>query len=269
MMLGVEAEVSPPKGNGMRALGIAIAASALIVTASAQNHAAGGGHGYSGGFAGGRGSYSGVGRGIVSPPAGSIVNPGLPNGLNWNNAWRGYGGAYRGGGYYGRRGYGGYGGGYVLAYPVFVGPSPYDYNYLPPGYSAPSPGYYDESQGGGPPPAPAVVINQNFVPEQANPMVREYGPEDQGEPPSSGMRNYQNMPPKQPEAEATMYLIAFKDHTVVPALGWWIEGNMIKYVNLDHDINQASIDLIDRDLSRKLNAERNVDFRLPQAPPTK
>ncbi|HZU28260.1 MAG TPA: hypothetical protein VFA04_22215 [Bryobacteraceae bacterium] len=255
----------------MRAISIAIAASALIVTAPAQNHAGGSGasgaRAYSGGFSGGRGSYSGVGRGIVSPPAGSIINPGLPNGLNWNSAWRGYSGAYRGGGYYGghRRGFGGYGGGYILSYPVFVGPSPYDYNYLPPGYSAPPPGYYDESQGA--PPAPAVVINQNFVPETANPVVRDYGMEDQGEQPSAGMRNYQNMPPRQAEPEATMYLIAFKDHTVVPALGWWVEGNTIKYVNLDHDINQASLDLIDRDLSRKLNAQRNVDFTLPPAPP--
>src|SRR5579885_2781274 len=178
----------------MRVVSIAIAVSALIFTASAQSRGGSGGHGFSGSLSG-RGSYSGVGRGIVSPPAGSIINPGLPNGLNWNGAWRGYSGAYRGGGgYYGGRrgygryggGYGGYGGGYVLAYPVFTGPSPYDYDYLPPSYSTPPPGYYDESQGG--PPAPAVVINQNFIPEQANPVVREYGPEDQGDTPSPGLR---------------------------------------------------------------------------------
>jgi len=244
----------------MRPLSTAIAVLALAFTASAQSRgpvAPGAGH-Y--GVFGARGTYSGNGN-LVSPPAGSIINPGIPNGLNLGSAWHGYSGSYRtrygagrGYGYGGGRGYG-YGGGYgVLAYPIFVGGSPYDYGYLPSGYA---PGY-DESQQG-PPPAPAVVINQNFIPDRANPMVREYGPEDE----EQGMRNYQNAPPNQPEAEATIYLIAFRDHSVVPALAWWLEGNTLKYVNLDHDINQASVDLIDRDLSKKLNAQRNIDFTLP------
>jgi len=32
---------------------------------------------------------------------------------------------------------------------------------------------------------------------------------------------------------------------------------------MDHGINQATLDLVDRDLSYRLNQERNVDFRLP------
>jgi len=258
----------------MRPLTIGIAVSALLFTCAAQNRGGATGHSYSGAaghtYSGAAGhtysgastrfyTYTGPGHNpLAGPPAGSVVSPGFPSGLAANvmgNAWRGYGSSYRGR-YYGRGGYG-YGGGYALAYPVFVGPSPYDYGYLPPNY--PPPEYYGDE---GPPQPPAVVINQNFVPDVANPVVREYGPEDQE--PGAGMRNYQNVPPpKQPEPEATIYLIAFKDHSVVPALGWWVEGNTIKYVNLDHDINQASVDLIDRDLSKKLNAQRNVEFTLP------
>jgi len=240
----------------MRPLAISIAVSALLFTCAGQNK---------GGAIAGRSwsgaatrfyTYTGPGHNpLAGPPAGSIISPGAPFGLNTANAWRGYGSSYRN--RYNGRGYG-YGGGYILAYPVFVGPSPYDYGYLPPNY--PPPDYGDE---GPPPQPPAVVINQNFVPDVANPVVRDYGAEDQPEQ-SSGLRNYQNMPPqKPPEPDATIYLIAFKDHTVVPALGWWVEGNTIKYVNLDHDINQASVALIDRDLSKKLNAQRNVEFALP------
>ena len=235
----------------MRPLAIVIAVSATIVTCAAQSRSgASGGHG---GYSGvGRSYYSGGGRsGFVSPPGGSIINPGTPNGLRWNgssNAWRGYGSGYR-------SPY--YGGGLVFAYPMYFGVSPYDYGYLPQG-SPPPQGYYDDSQSG--PPPPGVVINQNFIAPQANPMVRDYGPEDQ---PGDDMRSYQNIPPRTGEAEATIYLIAFRDHTVIPALGWWVEGKTIKYVTMDHDINQASVDLIDRDLSRKLNAQRNIDFTLP------
>ncbi len=248
----------------MRPLAIGIAVSALIFTCAAQSRGggiSGGGHAYSGV---GRSFYSGNTRsGFVSPPPGSILNPGLPGNIGLNNAWRGYSGAYRGTYGAGHSGYGYRGGGVILAYPLFFGSSPYDYGYLPSGYPSAPPPYYDDSQGGPPPGAPAVVINQNFIPDQANPVVRDYGPGDEGGD-QSGMRSYQNIPPRQQEAEATIYLIAFKDHTVVPALGWWVEGNTIKYVNLDHDINQASVDLIDRDLSKKLNAQRNIDFTLPQ-----
>jgi hypothetical protein len=235
----------------MRPLAILIAVTATVCIAAAQSRGGGVGHGYSGGS--GRSA-------VVSPPPGSIVNPGVAG-----RGYSGYGGyGYRG---YGSRGYGygyrgyGYGGGLVLAYPLYFGA--YDSGYYgAPGYPPPQ-GYYDDSMGG-PPPAPAVVINQNFIPPVANPMVRDYG--DQSDDQSSGMRTYQNIPPKG-EPEATIYLIAFKDHTVVPALGWWVEGRTIKYVNLDHDINQASVDLIDRDLSKKLNAQRNIDFTLPPTAP--
>jgi hypothetical protein len=32
---------------------------------------------------------------------------------------------------------------------------------------------------------------------------------------------------------------------------------------MDHGLNQATLDLVDRDMSRLLNQQRNVDFRLP------
>jgi hypothetical protein len=156
----------------------------------------------------------------------------------------------------------------VVPYPVFYS-----------GY-----GGYDPSYSGdqAPPPAdpnatPSVVINQTFVPQQSNPVVREYTgdapPEQQ-----SGMRLYQN--PSYPYADAaqssiasarrvanddepTLYLIAFKDHSIIQALGYWMEGGALHYVSVEHTLNQVSMDLIDRDLSQRLNDERGVQFKLP------
>jgi len=119
--------------------------------------------------------------------------------------------------------------------------------------------------------APSVVINQNFAPQQGNPVVREYSadaPQDQ----ASGMRLYQN--PSHPyedaagrrannDDEPTLYLIAFTDHSIIQALGYWMEGGSLHYVSVEHSLNQVSMNLIDRDLSQRLNDERGVPFKLP------
>jgi hypothetical protein len=156
----------------------------------------------------------------------------------------------------------------VVVYPVFYNGYGYEYG----------PDYYG---GQSPPPAdsngmPSVVINQTFVPQQANPLVREYSGDVPPEP-SSGMRLYQNpshpydesaqngAPSRRPvnDDEPTLYLIAFKDHSIIQALGYWMESGALHYVSVEHSLNQVSMDLIDRDLSQRLNDERGVPFRLP------
>jgi len=44
-----------------------------------------------------------------------------------------------------------------------------------------------------------------------------------------------------------------------------MEGSTLHYVSVEHSLNQASLDLIDRDLSYRLNDERGVEFKLPAA----
>jgi hypothetical protein len=151
-------------------------------------------------------------------------------------------------------------------------PSAANYANGAPGYG---PGYAEEGSQGGPG-LPSVVINQNFVPPQANPQVREYsGDQPQQPQEQSGLKLYQ-APPSHPYADAassqrtsandrpTVYLIALRDHTVVQALGFWIQGSTLHYVSVEQTINQLSIDLVDRDLSQRLNDERGLEFRLPQ-----
>jgi hypothetical protein len=165
----------------------------------------------------------------------------------------------------------------IVPYPVFYGGGP-GYGYDP--NAAYAPGYGDQAppviNSGG---APSVVINQNFIPPQANPQVREYNPSDAPPDQQSGMRLYQNS--SHPYADAagntgtrgqpvaddqpTIYLIAFRDHSIVQALGYWMEGSTLHYVSVEHSLNQASIDMIDRDLSQRLNDERGMDFKLPAA----
>jgi len=136
--------------------------------------------------------------------------------------------------------------------------------------------YYDPSLAGQQPQqpeppvnqAPSVVINQTFVPDRPVPVVQEYADQN------SGMKLYQGPPgpyqqmqsrPAAVSDEPTLYLIAFRDHSIVQALGYWMEGGVLHYVSVEHSLNQASLDLIDRTLSQRLNDERGVEFKLPSA----
>jgi hypothetical protein len=172
----------------------------------------------------------------------------------------------------------------IVPYPVYYG------GYYGSGYDPSASGYAngsaspygngyaptdDGSQSG--PGLPSVVINQNFVPPQANPQVRDYtGDQPPQAQDQSGMKVYQ-APPSHPYADAaaqraagsgdqpTIYLIALRDHTIVQALGYWMEGSTLHYVSAEHTLNQLSIDLVDRDLSQRLNDERGLEFHLPPA----
>lgn len=64
------------------------------------------------------------------------------------------------------------------------------------------------------------------------------------------------------DGKPTIYLIAFKDHRIVEALGYWTEGTMLHYVSVDYAVNHASITLLDPDVSRRLNQERGIEFTL-------
>jgi len=142
-------------------------------------------------------------------------------------------------------------------------------------------------------PATPVIINQTFGPDSAptNQDIREYSAND---PPESGglhvyepnkrseplPRRQQPQAPSRsveqaaPAAETrpmrsyvrddqpTIYLIALKDTTVRQAIGYWVEGNTLKYVTPQASINHLSLDMVDRELSVRLNGERNLDFDL-------
>ncbi|HLG94892.1 MAG TPA: hypothetical protein VKX49_01140 [Bryobacteraceae bacterium] len=227
-------------------------------------------------FAQGRGQYWSLGGfgNVVYPGTGHAPAAAPPGGFGFSGARNGFAG---------RPGFGGVPAAHpqhrrtaIVPYPVFYtgygyGPG---YGYDPSlGYA---PGYGDQPPVVNAGSIPPVIINQNFAPPQANPVVREYAPSDQGgaEQQSSSLKMYQAPTPGQmtsqaqypaSSGQATLYLIAFKDHTIVQALGYWMEGSTLHYVTLDHDVNQVSLDLIDRDLSQRLNSERNIEFRLPPA----
>jgi len=91
--------------------------------------------------------------------------------------------------------------------------------------------------------APPVIINQYFgvqPPWQGQPQQQETG--------------QANDP--QPVPGDTYYLIAYKNHSVYTALAYWVEDKTLNYVTAGNTHNQASLDLIDMDLTKTLNQAR-------------
>jgi len=157
--------------------------------------------------------------------------------------------------------------GYAVAvpYPVFYGGSYYDYDappapvapYSPAAYQPPvyNNGYDPITQ------PPVVIINQYFTPDVANPVLRDNS----------------NVPLPQPAPQAAnagdaavnasdqqvMFLIAMKDHTIYPAVAYWVEGEILNYITVQGVKNSASLDLVDREFSKQINKERKVEFGLP------
>jgi hypothetical protein len=96
-----------------------------------------------------------------------------------------------------------------------------------------------------------VIVNPNYRPDSVNPQLRDYSNTPLLAPP--------------PDSQATIYLIAMKDHTIFPAVGYWVEGDTLNYVTSEGVRNKVSLALVDRDFSTQLNNERNVEFKLPPA----
>jgi len=182
---------------------------------------------------------AGAGLPGVTRTLGSVVNP-AQGGLRAPGS--------RGGGAYNGRG--------VIAYPVYVGGyyyapyyAPTDSSYADPAAAAPAPSNVTVVM---PPQQPVtpVVINYNYgsapppAPDQAAGRAPENAPDDNSPGPSH-------------------YLIAFKDHTIYAATAYWVDGDTLHYFTEGNVHNQASLALVDREFTERLNKEAGLVVRLP------
>jgi endonuclease YncB( thermonuclease family) len=108
--------------------------------------------------------------------------------------------------------------------------------------------------------APNVIV---IYPPQGAPMA---GPETA----HPSMQIYQPMQPDTPqtgqaaqEETADHYLFAFKDHSIYSAVAYWVDGDTLHYFTNGSTHNQASLSLLDRDLTMRLNKESGAELKLP------
>ena len=155
----------------------------------------------------------------------------------------------------------------AVPYPVFYGGGYYDYD-APAAPVAPySPADYQNSGYDQMIQPPVVIINQYFKPDTANPVVRDYSnvPLPEAAPRSENPGNAAATTAANTGDQQVMFLIAMKDHTIYPAVAYWVEGDTLNYITMQGVKNSASLDLVDREFSKQINKERKVDFGLPSS----
>ncbi|HTD44262.1 MAG TPA: hypothetical protein VK687_08785 [Bryobacteraceae bacterium] len=217
--------------------------------------------------------------------SGNVLHPGIPAAGAPGTGRTGFaprplsGGFQRGDGGQRGGGFGRAGRTVIVPYPLTADPF-YGGFSNGPGYGStrffqPPPGSYDPIWGiynPGPgdsegqsqqPQSPTVVINQNFQPDTIRPVLRDYSNVQLPEPTFK-----QVVPAPQTGAAAgndqpTIYLIAMKDHTIVPVLGYWMDKGALNYVTVESVIGHVPLDQVDREFSQRLNDERHIEFQLP------
>ena len=137
--------------------------------------------------------------------------------------------------------YGGFGGGYLNGYAQEAPP--------------PAPQYSEPEHQQAP---PVVIINQYFRPDAVNPQVRDYSntplPQTMPQLPAAA-------PPI--DDSPSYYLVAKKDHSIIAVITYWVDGETLHFVTLQGDQDRVALDLVDRDFSKQLNADRRIEFKLP------
>jgi hypothetical protein len=134
---------------------------------------------------------------------------------------------------------------YIYAFPVYVGVN--DNSYAPQEQTEPQ--------------------------ERAVPVMIEAGPDGQYTTTAPHQTSTVYQPEQRPEpleepanaADPPHYLLAFKDHSVYSAVAYWVDGDTLHYFTAGNVHNQASMSLIDRPLTERLNRELGIDFTLPPA----
>lgn len=130
---------------------------------------------------------------------------------------------------------------YVGAYP-YVGGNPYGYGYAEYQSSPNVTVVY---------PAAQQATVQTAQTQPVRPVIHEYD------------QNGQEIRPGTAPNQSPIYLIAFNDHIIRAAMSYRVEGKTLHYVTLEREDKEAPLGTVDRDLSLRLNRERQVPFQLP------
>ncbi len=131
-------------------------------------------------------------------------------------------------------------------------------------------GYYDGSYQGAPPPQQQPNITVIYPPQPAPVIINQFGPGNAAGPPPDTVSLYQapvtgggNASGESMNERPSGFLIALQDHTIYSAVAYWIEGDTLHYFTTGNVHNQASVALVDRELTERLNREKGTEVRLP------
>jgi hypothetical protein len=123
---------------------------------------------------------------------------------------------------------------YPYAFPIFDGGYGYEYPAQPTVIFVPQP-------------APQVIA----PPREVRSEIREYSLPAEGTPAASE------------RGETPAFAIALADGARLSASAVWVQDGSLHYVDRQHQHHQVPLSSVDRQLTRQLNQERNLNFWLP------
>ena len=230
-----------------------------------------------GGFRGGGGGWSGGGRGWSGGGgwSGGKGWSGNRGGGWWgggNRGWwggnRGCWGCNRGFGFWGL----GLGTGFYGGYGGYWPYSSFDYGYTNsfdyyPAYGA----GYGGGYGGYQQPGSNVVVvypqqspgNSVYIEQPAVPALHTYDEYGQEVRPGPSQAPRADTDYGAVNTNPALYLVAFRDGSILAAVAYWVSGDTLHFVTVDHVERTKPLSQVDRDMSLRLNRERRVSFTLP------
>jgi hypothetical protein len=145
--------------------------------------------------------------------------------------------------------------------------------YVPYGYPVYSGGFYGgyngySGYGDVPPQQPQQPQNITIIypPQQSMPMMMTGPQVPPADVPRASIQEYPTAlsaaADNQQQPESAYYLLAFKDHSIYSAVGYWVDGDTLHYITTGNVHNQASVSLVDRETTQQLNKGR-VQVNLP------
>ncbi|HEU0124200.1 MAG TPA: hypothetical protein VFQ91_26955 [Bryobacteraceae bacterium] len=136
----------------------------------------------------------------------------------------------------------------IRPYPVIVGGGYYPQPVVP--MQPVSPVYFVNQQNVAPAAPPVLVVNPDYTPEVAKPVMREY----------SNIKNpYENFQPDKPK----VFLLALKDGSLRQSVAFWSEGGKLHFIQPDHKPDSLQWTLLDRESTKRFNSERGIEINLP------
>lgn len=101
-------------------------------------------------------------------------------------------------------------------------------------------------------PPPVLVVNPDYTPEVARPVLREY---------SHISNPYENF---QPTGATKVYLLALKDGSLRQSVAYWKEEQKLHYIRPDHKQETISLSELDAESTVRFNKERGIEFKQPE-----
>src|SRR6185312_14465810 len=104
-----------------------------------------------------------------------------------------------------------------------------------------------------------------YPPQPAPVIINQFGPGPGVPPQAAGdvESPYQPAAAQPEETQPDHYLIALSDHSIYSVVAYWVDGDTLHYFTAGNVHNQASLSLVDRALTARLNRESGLEVKLP------